>query len=284
MPIVLNVADAGGRFAAYLRDSAKLPLEKFRLVVPPPPPPDAKLPHRHLCWEVNILSRDIRDIPFAPPHILRLVPPGLEHDVGAARELQQGMTVSVYPHQLACNSNHCGFNFQLNAGDLQSINRLILLMRTAVEYTESSCDQKLIGALRNAVLLAMAELIESLEFSDAQSENNPDNLAWCFIDRNFADPDLSLGDIARYAARSPQNLNRWFRREYGESVWHHLLNRRLEQAERLLRETTLDIAEIARQCGWRNRNYFSRSFRARYHLPPGEYRKMLTHTDPAPNR
>ena len=75
-----------------------------------------------------------------------------------------------------------------------------------------------------------------------------------------------------------------FRREYGESVWHHLLNRRLEQAERLLRETTLDIAEIARQCGWRNRNYFSRSFRARYHLPPGEYRKMLTHTDPAPNR
>lgn len=48
---------------------------------------------------------------------------------------------------------------------------------------------------------------------------------------------------------------------------------RLQVAERLLREGTLSIGQIAEQIGYLNQNKFTSAFSAEYGIPPTAYRK-----------
>lgn len=55
-----------------------------------------------------------------------------------------------------------------------------------------------------------------------------------------------------------------------------LLNLRLDQAKKLLTETSLSIAKITEQTGFPNPSYFSQLFKANVGCLPGEYRKGTT--------
>lgn len=48
---------------------------------------------------------------------------------------------------------------------------------------------------------------------------------------------------------------------------------RLQVAERLLKESSLTVGEIAAQIGYLNPNKFTSAFCAEYGMPPREYRK-----------
>jgi AraC-like DNA-binding protein len=50
---------------------------------------------------------------------------------------------------------------------------------------------------------------------------------------------------------------------------NYLLSRRLEQAERLLRETQLPLSEIAAATGFSDQSHLARHFRRRTGMSPG---------------
>jgi two-component system response regulator YesN len=67
-----------------------------------------------------------------------------------------------------------------------------------------------------------------------------------------------------------------FRSEFGETITHYILRRRLELAAKLLLTTPLLVKEIAVRSGFQTEYYFSRAFRKAQGVSPTQYRKRKT--------
>jgi AraC family cel operon transcriptional repressor len=88
-------------------------------------------------------------------------------------------------------------------------------------------------------------------------------------------PDNLRGGLPRLrelSGVSSAYLARTFRRALRKSPTEFLNELRLRQAALLLRTTTLEIIDVAHECGFENLSYFYRLFRARYRCPPRRYR------------
>lgn len=95
-----------------------------------------------------------------------------------------------------------------------------------------------------------------------------------YIAQRFSQPDLNLQQIAAQVNFSPAYLNALFRAEIGMTVKQYLIDCRISEAKRLLRDPKVRIAEISRRCGYSNSNYFAKAFKELTGLTPGEYREQ----------
>lgn len=94
------------------------------------------------------------------------------------------------------------------------------------------------------------------------------------IDANLSDlPELA--DIARAAGTYRERLNAVFRQRLGCSVFDYVRERRFERAERLLRESEMDVNDVAGTVGYRNARNFSTAFKERTGLAPGAWRRRV---------
>ncbi len=84
-------------------------------------------------------------------------------------------------------------------------------------------------------------------------------------------PDLA--GLAKAVGTNARRLNEAFRHCAGATVFEYLREARMEQARRLLRETTLAVQVIASDLGYDNPANFATAFRARFGLSPRDYRK-----------
>jgi AraC-like DNA-binding protein len=78
--------------------------------------------------------------------------------------------------------------------------------------------------------------------------------------------------LARVSGVSEAHFARSFKEAFGVPPHRYLLTRRIERATALLRETDLDITEIAFQTGWSSLGTFGRTFRDVTGESPGELR------------
>lgn len=95
-----------------------------------------------------------------------------------------------------------------------------------------------------------------------------------FIQENFARKRLQLADISRAASLSPTYFCRVFKQCFGVSVMHYLTAYRLEKAEELLLNSTLNCSEIAAAVGLESVHSLSRIFRRAKGQSPIAYRQM----------
>ena len=94
-----------------------------------------------------------------------------------------------------------------------------------------------------------------------------------YIDANYADPDISLSQVAAQILLSPTYFSLVFAREVGETFIEYLTKVRIRRAMELLRTTSLTSSEIAYQIGYHNPRYFYSVFRKVAGLPPNEFRQ-----------
>jgi AraC family transcriptional regulator len=92
------------------------------------------------------------------------------------------------------------------------------------------------------------------------------------IERHFADPELSLATLAGVAGWSPSHLIRAFRAATGQSPHRHLLQRRLNEACRLLDLGQQPVTEVCWQAGFGSLSHFVTTFRRETGLSPGAWR------------
>ncbi len=92
-----------------------------------------------------------------------------------------------------------------------------------------------------------------------------------YLEDHYADP-ISVEQLTRIAGMSESSLLRAFKQATGRSPTHYLLALRLRRARHLLRNTNLNITEIAFQTGFNDSNYFARQFRKGIGVSPREYR------------
>ncbi|MDF1811668.1 MAG: AraC family transcriptional regulator [Verrucomicrobiales bacterium] len=84
---------------------------------------------------------------------------------------------------------------------------------------------------------------------------------------------LVAREVAAAAGVSVRNLNHLFQHHLGKSPMNVLLDFRLNQACRLLRHSNISIDQIAEDCGFPNRYYFSRMMKQVRSTSPAAYRK-----------
>ncbi len=95
-----------------------------------------------------------------------------------------------------------------------------------------------------------------------------------YIDTCYADPDISLSQVAAQVLLSPTYFSVVFAREVGETFIEYLTKVRIRKATELLRTTSLTSSEIAYQVGYHNPRYFYSVFRKVVGLPPNEFRRQ----------
>ena len=94
-----------------------------------------------------------------------------------------------------------------------------------------------------------------------------------YLDKHAGEPMLQLREVAVALLITPNHLNKLFRQNLGCSVRDYLMNRRMDKAERLLKESEQSIGQVADACGFSSANYFIRQFRKRNGLTPRAFRQ-----------
>ncbi len=127
---------------------------------------------------------------------------------------------------------------------------------------------------RGAALLTFSALLEAIETAKTSPFIEHPKVAFCkqYIHNHLNDPTLCVKTLARQAECSPNYLSSLFHAHTGDRLANFLNTRRLERVKDLLIHSTLNIAEIARACGYADPAYMTRIFVKAFHLCPRQYR------------
>lgn len=131
------------------------------------------------------------------------------------------------------------------------------------------------ASLKQTKDLAQKILRNAIAFRDEQMNRRPTALvfeAQTYIQRHYANPDISLNRVAAHVNRSPSHFSTLFSRGAGVDFRDYLTGIRLTKAQELLSTTMLKASEISRQIGYKDPHYFSSIFKKNTGLSPYEFR------------
>ena len=95
--------------------------------------------------------------------------------------------------------------------------------------------------------------------------------ALIFIRRNISG-NLTASDVYAAVGKSHTLVDSAFRKTFGTSVQKTIIRTRLEEAKRLIRDTSLTLTEIAAKTGFSTVQYFCSSFSKAFGSSPSAYR------------
>lgn len=127
---------------------------------------------------------------------------------------------------------------------------------------------------------ALCELFDFLSsgfyVTPVHLSSSPESLLFLRISRLLEDTDgrLPRSELARLLNYNGSYLNSIVQRRTGLCLFDYGMTFCFQKAERLLRETTLSVSEIALQLKFTNRTHFYELFRQKYGMTPQQWRKM----------
>ncbi len=93
-----------------------------------------------------------------------------------------------------------------------------------------------------------------------------------FVEKNIADSDININDMAAATAVSRSGLNRKMRQLLGVTPADFLKEARMKRAVKMLKETEMSVADIAYACGFTDPKYFAKCVKASTGSTPRELR------------
>lgn len=87
------------------------------------------------------------------------------------------------------------------------------------------------------------------------------------------DQSFPVSAVADACGLSVNHFSRAFRRSMGKPPHRWLLDRRIDRARELLRDTEVSLADIALACGFAEQSHFTRVFTRTVGIPPGAWRR-----------
>lgn len=129
--------------------------------------------------------------------------------------------------------------------------------------------------LRAQMKTIYSDTLSLQQFGINESDSNDDFLKQYIhiVKANLSNPDFDVPVIYETLGMSRTNFYRKVKAVTGLSPIDLIKNIRLEVAAKLLKESNLNISEIAQQVGFSSRSYFARSFKSVYGMSPTEYQE-----------
>ncbi|CAI6044834.1 Regulator of RpoS [Paenibacillus sp. JJ-100] len=128
--------------------------------------------------------------------------------------------------------------------------------------------------LKEAFLKAIEEAEEYMAQLRTQQSKGEIHKIKRYIDSHYTE-NISLKSIAAQFYMNPVYLGRLFRKSYNQYFNEYLLHLRIQQAQKLLRQTDLRMYEVAARIGFQNADYFVTQFEKIVHMTPTAYRNLL---------
>lgn len=92
------------------------------------------------------------------------------------------------------------------------------------------------------------------------------------LDRDYRRPP-PFGELAREIGTNQNKLKAVFKQTFGLTMADYCLERRVREAQQLLIEASLTIAQVAERVGYEHQSSFTAAFRGHVGMSPREYRK-----------
>ena len=93
------------------------------------------------------------------------------------------------------------------------------------------------------------------------------------IQNSYADPALSVRNLAANVYLTPTYLSTLFKQQLGITISEYLTDVRIRHAKSLIRSTQYPLSQFARLVGYDDANYFTRIFKKTTGITPTEYRE-----------
>jgi len=93
-----------------------------------------------------------------------------------------------------------------------------------------------------------------------------------FIELDYANPNMSLEFLGEHFKMNAKYVSKLFKENTGQKFVDFLIEMRMQEAQRLLTETTYSVQEVAERVGYTSAISFSRVFKKVVGYSPGEYR------------
>jgi AraC family transcriptional regulator len=129
-------------------------------------------------------------------------------------------------------------------------------------------------AIEGITLEILAELHRSFKIGKETHRSQWLEKIQSEIEARYLEP-LALDELAGLGGVHPVYLARAFRRYYRCSVGEYIRRLRVEHAKKLMISTDHSLGEIALNSGFSDQSHFSKIFKVRTGLTPGQFRKSI---------
>lgn len=130
-----------------------------------------------------------------------------------------------------------------------------------------ACKSSADMALYLQYIFSIAE--ENLTISS--SEKSVAEIIKEYVDSHYAE-DIGRQSLESILYFDPDYASRLFKKETGYSFMNYVIQKRISEAQKLLKNTDLSISQISATVGYDNYSYFTRLFKKETGLTPIEYR------------
>jgi two-component system, response regulator YesN len=136
-----------------------------------------------------------------------------------------------------------------------------------VELLEMTTEEQILGAIDTLRRRVSALLSERRDDAVVERVTN-------YINERYADPNLSVEEIAEELDLSYSYLSRFFKAKTGVGLSEYLIRFRIGKFKSLVSMSDEPIASLISKIGYRGSYQFGRVFKKHEGLPPSEYRKI----------
>lgn len=167
-------------------------------------------------------------------------------------------------------------NFQSRLGlsldDFDEVNSIIASM--VQEYEMKIDGWKTMLNSRFMMLVVLLSRTYSLPSYDVKSDIVNIAKSVSYMESHYKDP-ISIDQLAAQSNLSTRHFTRIFRETYLTTPSNYISSLRMQHACSLLKNSSMNISEIAFQSGYNDSNYFTRQFRIIHHITPKQYRNQM---------
>ena len=148
----------------------------------------------------------------------------------------------------------------------------------ADELSRTISRQIILTKTHGELKALMKRLLVEMDGRSDKAEQDQDETVRrvkAYIRQHAADKQLSVTAVAEAFGMPINRLSKLFSRCTGVGVLQYIHKIRIEEAcTLLLTDESMTIADVAAQVGYTSTLTFTRAFKARYHMTPGEYRRL----------
>lgn len=134
------------------------------------------------------------------------------------------------------------------------------------------------GALQSqesAIQYVSRIITKAIELREKKASNRYGDIVdevMSYIEKNYAQEELSLNTLASHVNFSPNHLSMIFSQQTGQTFIKYLTDFRMNKAKELLRCTNKRSSVIAMEVGYKDSHYFSYLFKKTQGMTPTQYR------------
>lgn len=138
--------------------------------------------------------------------------------------------------------------------------------------------QEVSNLMTESILLYTFYFIGNKILVNDKEISKGNNLAYSvkkYIDDNYSDKNLSLEEISKKMLYSSKYMSSTFKRVFNITVSDYITTLRIQHACALIQLGFPSISDISRKCGFSDPQYFSKVFKKKMTVTPGEYIKNI---------